>query len=158
MLQSLPQSVIDTATGIQGLNLDHTFEVEGHPGVYAGWGFDQGFGDVFEPELWFDHLPDRSMATIISVVARNEEAGRMSFGVADSLEQILERLAWLTTDEQAYALTANPVTRKDSPGFRWHKHGPYIGDFTDRAERLGDCNPAIESVVTFAVHQYRDQC
>lgn len=159
MLRNLPQSVVDSATESQRLDLDNTVPVEGYPGVYTGWGFDHGFGEVFLADPWFEPRRRHQCANdheweaeFRAWVQDEDRRSRSRFGVADSLDQILERAAWLTDDEQSYALVVTLVTRADSPDWRWHKHGPYIGDCTDRGEHLGQSG--IEQVVTFTVHQY----
>lgn len=157
MLRSLPQGIIDKPTTAQLVALQFTEPVEGHPGVYTGAGFHNFFSHVFEDDLWFDPPADSDMKHIVETLEANVAEDRMAYGVADSLEQILDRLQWLTTDEQAYVLVATLVSREATPDFRWHKHGRYIGDFTDLAEHLGDSDSAIESVVTFTVHQFREE-
>ena len=158
MLQPLPQSVSDNATKIQRLLLNSTEQVEGHPGVYTGWGFDNDFDHVFLDTPWFDMRPRSQFATqeeweseFRAWAQDADRQARVVYGVADSLDQILERLPWLADDEQPYVLV---VTLADDPSWRWHKWGEYFGDCTDQGEYLGESG--IEQVVTFTVHQYRE--
>lgn len=65
-----------------------------------------------------------------------------SYGVCDSLEQILEQCPMIVTDPtRQFTIFMTPVTRAEQPdegGWRWHKWGGYIGDQDPQCEYLYD--------------------
>lgn len=134
-----------------------------HPGIYRRLLGLPHHNPLFEPEPWFEPAPpkgtadDAWYAAMLETLKRNGLENRHLFGVADDLDQIMGRMPWLHTDTQPYALELVLIERKHDPGWRWHKNGPYIGDFADdqRAEHLGDSDPAITEVLLFHVHQHR---
>jgi hypothetical protein len=84
-----------------------------------------------------------------------------AYGVADSIEQFLERFgAIITASPRSYAVGFTEVRRADQEprgGWRWHKWGEYIGKHEPQYEYLYD-EPLIESVVTFSVIRSKDGC
>lgn len=162
MLQSIPADRIEQLRARDPFVVEHIEELASHPGVYQAFLALPYDNPLFEPTPWFD-LPRRTAfpddeawgVAMRTAFWRNEQESRHLYGVADNLEQILTRMPWLNTDPQCYALEGRLVTREHNPDWRWHKHGHYLGDFTDLAEHLGDSDPAITSLVTFTVHQHR---
>lgn len=77
-----------------------------------------------------------------------------SYGVADSVEQFMERFGeFIRTSPHKYAVGFTEVRRTDQPesgGWRWHKWGEYVGKHEAQHEYLHD-EQGIDSVVTFSV-------
>ena len=82
-----------------------------------------------------------------------------AYGVADSIEQVIERWPFLVQDEHRYLISYMTVRHEDEPdrgGWRWHKWGPYIGTQDPQYEYLAD-ESGIEQVICFHIYQYKDQ-
>lgn len=67
------------------------------------------------------------------MIARFEEVGlpTVSYGVADSPEQLLAKYPGLATDPRRFAVTFRVQRKADQPavgGWRWHKWGDYVGE------------------------------
>ncbi|MFE3052294.1 hypothetical protein [Nocardia sp. NPDC059239] len=86
------------------------------------------------------------------------------YGVGDSAEQILAHpyLAWVFTDPRDLIVVFTEVRREDQPrqgGWRFHKHGSYIGvhdvEWEYLAEQDGVRGERIDSVVMYHVVQVR---
>lgn len=77
-----------------------------------------------------------------------------SYGVADNIEQVLERYkAVIDNPETKIIITAAPIQKDDQPsegGWRWHKWGEYIGTQEPQCEYLYD-EPSIDEVIIFHV-------
>ncbi|MFF0613701.1 hypothetical protein ACFYUD_34060 [Nocardia tengchongensis] len=84
------------------------------------------------------------------------------YGVGDTVEQILKHraLAWVFTDPRDLIVVFTEVRRGDQPlrgGWRFHKHGTYIGahdvEWEYLAEQDGIRGERIDSVVMYHVVQ-----
>ncbi|EON7637022.1 hypothetical protein FOI42_RS02770 [Escherichia coli] len=63
------------------------------------------------------------------------------YGVADNLQQILKKHKNVLTSEMEVVIGFHPVYKEDQPehgGWRWHKHGTYIGTHKKKHEYLYD--------------------
>ena len=90
--------------------------------------------------LGYDHWPDIEPC---------------SFGVCDSVEQLIERIPALESSDREFVVTMNLVSRASQPregGWRWHKWGDYIGEKEPRCEYLHD-EPEIERVYVFHIYE-----
>ncbi|WP_280185424.1 MULTISPECIES: hypothetical protein [Nocardia] len=97
---------------------------------------------VFPPEFdWAAYPPDE-------------------YGIGDSPEQILAHptTAWIHTDPREFVVIFSEIRREDQPsrqGWRFHKHGRYIGvhnvEWEYLAEQDGERGDRIDSVVTFHI-------
>ena len=79
-----------------------------------------------------------------------------SYGVCDNYEQVLEAEPVLKESDRKYVLFVTEVAKKNQPecgGWRWHKWGPYIGNYNRTQEYLYD-EPEIEKVYVYHVHEY----
>lgn len=142
-------SPVHTVDGFPAIWDGETRSTSAHPGLgrlFFGIGFVKGFEDVFEDAPWFEPTSDMDITTWGATEDRNLAEGRVTSGVADSIAQVLDRMPWLTADEQAYAVTVTAVNRSEAPDFRWEHQGPYIGDFANLPD----------SGFIFVVQQYRD--
>ena len=72
------------------------------------------------------------------------------YGVCDTPEQVLEKWPSLLTDENRFVILFTEITRKDNPGWRWHKNGEYIGTQNPEYEHIGD-EKDIERVLMFSI-------
>ena len=115
---------------------------------------------VYE-QVGFEHLPwlvqwphEVETWALTDLKARRDalarQGGPRDYGSADSIGQVLARYTDLATSDRRYLLTYQTVTRKDDPGWRWHKNGPYIGVGHPRQEHLGD-EPEIDKVIAWEV-------
>lgn len=117
------------------------------------------------PSAWDDarlhhHAPTTHtgvMAAVNAAVIHRARRGLPleSFGVADSVEQFLDRFPALLADERPLAVTFRRYHRDDpsaGPGWRWEAHGEYVGVHTRHHENLAD-EPEIEEVVVFQIHE-----
>ena len=81
-----------------------------------------------------------------------------SYGVADNIEQVLEKYKSYIEDPNHYFCFTFTEVRKDNQpewgGWRWHKWGEYIGTQEPQCEYLYD-EPLIESVLLFHVFQIK---
>lgn len=84
----------------------------------------------------------------------------MSYGVADSIEQIQEIYKALLDDpNRKFYCQAVWVDKADEPpedGWRWHKWGPYLGDLNPQHEYLYDEDDSIEGVWVFSFIEVLD--
>jgi hypothetical protein len=81
----------------------------------------------------------------------DEYPGRLSYGVADSWEQVLnyDIIKEEYVDSARRFVMAFEHLRKDKDtGWRWHKWGQYIGVQSPQCEYLSE-EPIIEEVITF---------
>ncbi|GGG68092.1 hypothetical protein GCM10011374_35500 [Kocuria dechangensis] len=80
------------------------------------------------------------------------------YGVADSVEQVLETFLGLVSDERCFAVCFQRFRRDEEPPtdhpHRWHWHywGEYIGELTPAASSLAE-EPEIEEVICFEVFE-----
>lgn len=85
--------------------------------------------------------------------ARPEAPGQMKnqYGVADSIDQVLRfHRKLMMNPTQDFIVTYHTISKKDNPGWRWHKNGTYIGKQKPQAEHIGD-EPLIESVIQYNI-------
>ena len=78
-----------------------------------------------------------------------------SFGVCDSVEQLLESCPELEAPGRDFVVTVTPVRKADQPakdGWRWHKWGEYIGTQNTQCEYIYD-EPHIEEVLCFHIYE-----
>jgi hypothetical protein len=78
-----------------------------------------------------------------------------SYGVCDSVENLLEYAPDLITSEREFVVTMTRVSREDQPeygGWRWHKWGEYIGKFDSQCEYLYD-EEGIDEVFCYHVFE-----
>jgi len=79
-----------------------------------------------------------------------------SYGVCDNVEQILELYPTLQDPVRQFIVTITPVIRaKQSKegGWRWHKWGPYIGNYNRKHEYLYDED--IDQVLVYHIYEKR---
>lgn len=81
----------------------------------------------------------------------NDSDCDLPYGVCDNASQILEH--YQPKDDEVIILF--PVIREDEPenyGWRWHKWGPYIGNFKHRFEYLAE-EEGIDVVFCFSIYK-----
>lgn len=64
-----------------------------------------------------------------------------SYGVSDSLEQVIERYPVIDEDPRPLAIIGSVIRWDEQPwsgGWRWHKWGEYIGEHEPQCEYLYD--------------------
>lgn len=77
------------------------------------------------------------------------------YGVADNVEQILEKCSMIVNSERKFVISFTTINKQDQNsdgGWRWHKWGKYIGVQSPQAEYIYD-EPEIESVIVFHVYE-----
>lgn len=112
--------------------------VELMEGVYMIGHFNGGH---MLPDNVFDPYPD--------------EISCGSYGVCDSMANLMERTPELVTSEREFVVTMTRVRRTDQPesgGWRWHKWGEYIGTFDSQCEYLYD-EVGIDEVFCYHVFE-----
>lgn len=112
-------------------------------------------------EVLLERLRSERRARWDEYVKRVEADGwpDASYGVSDSLEQVVERYPCLESDPRRLVVIGSEIRRADQPadgGWRWHKWGPYIGDREPRYEYLHD-EPDIESVWVWHVYEIGEE-
>lgn len=119
-------------------------------GLYEGGvNSHHAFADVIRDEWPFDPWPaqnatdDELRAFIDEYRRRIDEDGwpYASYGVSDSLPQVVERYPVLETDPRPLVVIGSVVRRDEQPeygGWRWHKWGPYVGNHEPAYEYLYD--------------------
>lgn len=117
---------------------------------------------VYE-QVGFDCLPwlvqwphEKDIRAAGDTDARLEELRRQEYrsdyGSADDVAQVLARYPDLATSDRPFLITFQTLTRENSPGWRWHKNGEYIGSQDPQCEHLGD-EPNIEQIITWSIWQ-----
>lgn len=84
-----------------------------------------------------------------------ELVGISNYGVCDNYQQIIEKCSELQFADRKFAISLTPIVKVHQPsqgGWRWHKWGPYIGDFAPCTEYLHD-DPVIEKVYCFHIYE-----
>jgi len=82
------------------------------------------------------------------------------YGVCDHYKQVIENEPLLSDEiyDREFVVFITPVKKSDQPesgGWRWHKWGPYIGDYEPQAEYLYD-EPEIEQVYVYHIYEILD--
>lgn len=168
MLVPIPAAVLEALDDHQRETYERYTLPTPVPGViYERWVIDQVFGDVLGTP-WFDVLSaamsvedlGERFALLRTRHQEQESAGQLvsSYGVADSIEQLLGKYPFLADDDHQYLVSVAPVTRAEqSPqgGWRWHKHGPYVGEQEPQHEYLYDTH--IDEVLAFSVYEYKQR-
>lgn len=96
-----------------------------------------------------DHLHGTRRENVdFSILCRAMTDSPASYGVADNLKQVREYASEYWSSDRKFILTYCWVTKEDSPGWRWHKNGQYIGTQKPQCEHIGD-EPLIESVISW---------
>lgn len=86
---------------------------------------------------------------------RSPETALWSWGVVDTPEQLLELAPFLETDERQFVISFTLIDASEQPaygGWRWHKWGPYIGNFEPKTEYIYD-EPEIEKVYVYHIYE-----
>lgn len=109
--------------------------------------------------LW--KIEDYPVSKLFQGLSREERREvcdrRNDFGVADSLDQILEYFKPEVEDHDSLFVIGATLVKRDlsnkgkGGGWRWHKWGPYIGTRERTTEYLDD-EPEIDSVLVFHIY------
>lgn len=81
------------------------------------------------------------------------EFDRSEFGVADTVEQIVNHYPEVNSPDRAFIITVTEVRREHQEsegGWRWRKWGPYIGTHKPQCEYLYD-EQGIDRVLVYEV-------
>jgi len=143
-------------------------------GVYVNCGFNFNHvikdGEILNeyPDYWpipdYDPTWDSKSTPEVRMAFLQEQAENNTFfgsyGVADSIEQVLEKYKPYVDDPKNHFCFAFTEVRKDQQparwGWRWHKWGEYIGIQEPQCEYLYD-EPIIESAWVFHVFLIKPQ-
>lgn len=90
--------------------------------------------------------------------AYDGSVSRNSYGVCDSVEQLLAHFPELEAPGREFVVTLTEVRKADqSPtgGWRWHKWGPYIGNHNPQYEYLYD-EEGIDAVLVYHIYERID--
>lgn len=82
------------------------------------------------------------------------ESAPYDFGVCDHWHQIIDRWPVLITDPRPFLIKLTTIVRRDQPeegGWRWHKWGPYIGNYEISHEYLHD--ELINEVTVWQIYE-----
>lgn len=82
-----------------------------------------------------------------------------NYGIADNELQIKKRFKFLENSSEKYVILMEPIWRSQQPkigGFRYYKHGSYIGNQDLRNEYLYD-DKHVEKVFLFRVYQINEK-
>lgn len=144
------------------------------PGVYVNCGFNFNYmiedGEILSeyPDYWpildYDPTWDSKSTSEVRMAFFQEQMKNNtyfgSYGVADSIEQVLEKYKPYVDDPKNHFCFSFTEVRKDQQsergGWRWHKWGGYIGTQEPQHEYLYD-EPNIESVWVFSVYRIKPQ-
>lgn len=77
-----------------------------------------------------------------------------TYGVCDNIEQVLKHFEGIINSDLEVVISLTPISRDNQPqsgGWRWHKHGAYIGTQNPQHEYIAD-EPEIEKVYVFNLH------
>jgi hypothetical protein len=77
-----------------------------------------------------------------------------TYGSCDYPMQVIEKYPRIETDDRRLVVAFTYLRRDNQQdgGWRWHKNGPYVGNFKPQCEYLGD-EPIVEEVYTFHLHE-----
>ena len=81
------------------------------------------------------------------------------WGVCDNYQQILDKFPDINDPNKLHVISLTPVLKSDQPargGWRWHKHGAYIGNLSPQHEYLYDEDSSIQQVYMFDVYELED--
>lgn len=103
----------------------------------------------FDFTIWGGNAPEREMA-----YPRFTDGDPFAFGVCDTPEQFLNKYgAVLRADPRRLVVSFSHVEKSSNPnGWRWHKWGPYVGDYEPAREYLADEDGFYDGV--FCYHIY----
>ena len=114
---------------------------------------------IREVEFWerpygtlddYDDFPDM-------ITGANFVSPGSSYGVCDSVEQLLDTCPELRSSDRQFFLLMTSVRKAEQPptgGWRWKGRGPYIGTRIPRCEYLRD-EPDIDQVWCFKILEKR---
>ncbi len=152
--------------------LDHQYAVKlDSLGCYSAWSFEYIIEDFTEYEVINGFEEGQKLFKAIEKAmsdgdkdkenkARDlfwEHCNNSEYGVADSLEQVLEYGKKFIESEHPYVISFSLIKSEDQPdegGWRWHKWGPYIGQHSVTHEYLKD-QPEIKEVIIFHFHKLK---
>jgi hypothetical protein len=111
----------------------------------------------FSLDQWMRHIViDKDpMWTEAIKPKRSPETSLWSWGVVDFPEQLLKLAPFLETDERQFVISFTLIDAEQQPpygGWRWHKWGPYIGNYEPKAEYIYD-EPEIEKVYVYHIYE-----
>lgn len=83
-----------------------------------------------------------------------EKTHIQEFGSCDSPAQFKKTDNYRIIQQSPFSFIVllHQITKEDSPGYRWHKNGAYLGKKKPRAECLGD-EPRIKSIWQFQTYR-----
>lgn len=84
-----------------------------------------------------------------------ELGGFSCYGVCDDYKQILEQCEELKNEKRKFVVSVTPVEKSNQSkhgGWRWHKWGPYIGEYKSTCEYLYD-EPEIEKIYCYNIYE-----
>lgn len=82
-----------------------------------------------------------------------------SFGVCDSVDQLLAACPELEAPDREFVVTVTKICKATQPaegGWRWHKWGEYIGVQNPQCEYIRD-EPEIEEVLCFHIYEKKGE-
>jgi len=82
------------------------------------------------------------------------EEHQFDYGVCDNHEQILAHVPEIISSPNKYLILMTPIFREHQSsqgGWRWHKWGPYLGDYCPQHEYLYD--EEIDMVFVYGIYR-----
>lgn len=86
------------------------------------------------------------------------ELNESNYGVCDHIDQILEKYPELQDENRRFCVSITPILKKNQPkngGWRWHKWGPYIGNYEIKHEYLYDED--IDGVLVYHIYEFNKE-
>lgn len=142
----MPEYVLDAFNVADLLYID---------GVYSFWLEMYLENNLFDNRLCLDLLADPILKCSNADYGLKDDTEFNSFGVCDSIENLLSVYPFLKENNENYIVTLSLISKKfeSEPNFRWHKAGTYIGNQNPRYEYFYNENDEIQEVYTFKIYR-----
>lgn len=133
-------------------------------GLYHGYGLDFGWCDLIEDPYPFDmvsqawkykDMDERMKFLRDHYDSRKEGDLDFAYGVCDYPEQVVGKFPIIDSDPRPFIIEFGHITKANDGGWRWHKHGTYIGERDPQYEYLAD-EPDIDEVWCFHIYQLKE--
>ena len=122
-------------------------------GVYSFW-LELYLDDcLFDNRLGLKVLADPFLKCSNLDYGLKDDVEFNSYGVCDSIENLLNVYPFLKESNENYIITLNLISKESEKerNFRWHKAGSYIGNKNPRCEYFYDESDEIQEVYTFKI-------
>ena len=118
----------------------------------------QLFGIEWQDKAGWNNYPEFDTLDVAGNFDGETYLWRGSYGVCDSVDNLLEVYPELVTSEREFVVNLCEVRKDEQPdegGWRWHKWGEYIGNQIPTTEYIYD-EPLIEQVFCYHIYEKKE--